>query len=134
MFASVNARAEWSRLNRPQIGHRQDTEIPLPKQSKSLSFRRVQNLTAILQLSLLRRDNKRALRAFSLVLRCEKHGVTLTKLWELGVEVLMKSTTGTSKARAEEFLGRVRLTSADVGRHSTTEQKVGHVFKWLFLT
>ena len=36
MFASVNARAEWSRLNRPQIGHRQDTEIPLLKHSKSL--------------------------------------------------------------------------------------------------
>src|SRR5271170_7069069 len=127
MFASVNARAEWNRLRphtRSETGDHEDTGTPVPKQSKSLSLRRVQNLTAILHLSLLRRDNKRALRAFSLILRCEKHGVTLRKLWELGVEVWMRSTTGTSKAKAEEFLGRVRLTSTDVGRHSTTEQKV----------
>jgi len=132
MFASVNARAEWSRLKpqtRSEIGDLEDTENPVPKQSKSLSFRRVQNLTAILHLSLLRRDEKRAVRAFSLILRCEKHGVTLRKLWELGVEVLMRSRTGTSKIRAEEFLGRVRLTSTDVGRHSRTEQKVIDTFR-----
>ena len=131
MFASVNARAEWNRLSagkRSETGDvtektSQSPEKFLPKQTKSLALRRVQNLTAILQLSLLRRDLKRAQRAFSLLLRCEKHGVTLRKLWELGSEAMIRST-GVSKSKAEEFLVRVRLSSSEVGRHSTTEEKV----------
>jgi len=130
MFASVSARVgnRLKQTTRPEIADHEETENPVRKQSKSLSLRRVQNLTAIIHLSLLRRDKKRALRAFSLVLRCEKYGVTLRKLWELGMEVLMRSAKGTSKAKAEEFLGRVRLTSTEVGRHSTTQQKVNNRF------
>jgi hypothetical protein len=132
MFASVNARAGWGRLKAPALPESDDNdnesaeeiESIISRKSKSLAIRRVQNLTAILNVSLLRRDNKRALRAFSLLLRCEKHGVTLRMLWELGLEVLMRSTETSSKVKAEEFLGRVRLTSSDIGRHSTTENKV----------
>jgi len=130
MFASVNARGGWSRLKVPTFPESDDNvldedfESLISRKSKSLAIRRVQNLTAILNLSLLRTDNKRAVRAFSLLLRCERHGVTLRMLWELGLEVLMRSPGTSSKAKAEEFLGRVRLTSSDIGRHSTTEKKV----------
>ena len=131
MFASVSARPAWGRLKAPTFsesndddGFAEEIESLISRKSKSLALRRVQNLTAILNVSLLRRDKKRALRAFSLLLRCEKHGVTLRMLWELGLEVLMKSTETSSKAKAEDFLGRVRLTSSDIGRHSTTEKKV----------
>ena len=132
MFASVSARAGWGGLKAPtrpesdddDNGSAEEIESIISRKSKSLAIRRVQNLTAILNISLLRRDNKRALRAFSLLLRSEKHGVTLRMLWELGLEVLMRSAGTSSKAKAEEFLGRVRLTSSDIGRHSTTEKKV----------
>lgn len=129
MFASVNARAGWSRPKAQTHPESQgnvvagDTESLISRNNRSLGQRRVQNLVAILHLSLLRRDEKRALRAFSLLLRCEKYGCTLRTLWELGLEVLMRLPE-TSKVKAEEFLGRVRLTSSDVGRHTTTQKTV----------
>jgi hypothetical protein len=99
-------------------------ETTLPTISRSLVTRRIQNLTAILNISILRRDTQRALRAFSLLLRCERHGgVTLSTLWELGLEVLIYAERP-STDKAEEFLARVRLTSSDVGRHATTEKLV----------
>jgi hypothetical protein len=94
-----------------------------PKINRSLVTRRVRNLGAILHLSLVRRDNERARRAFSVLLRCEKHGVNMRTLWELGLEILLRSSR-TSKQRAEEFLARVRLTSSDIGHHPTAEKQV----------
>ena len=44
-------------------------------------------------------------------------------LWELGMEILLRSSR-VSKIKAEEFLGRVRLTSSDIGHHPTTEKQV----------
>jgi hypothetical protein len=133
MFASLNARVKY----KPRFASEEDIYVQdnselhvkppqegtSEKPSRSLATCRIQNLTAILNLSLLRRDHKRALRAFSLLLRCERHGVALAMLWELGLEVLIYSAT-TSKDKAEEFLQRVRLTSSDVGRHPTTEKQV----------
>lgn len=132
MFASVDARTKYKRWIEPPGDHdvqnndkieQIQSETPIPKLSRSLGIRRIHNLTAILNVSLLRRDHKRAQRAFSLLLRCERHGVNLSTLWELGLEVLLQSE-GLSKDKAEEFLGRVRLTSSDVGRHPTTEKQV----------
>jgi hypothetical protein len=132
MFASVDARKKYKRwVGSPgdqDVQHNDKveqtlSENPVPKLSRSLVTRRIHNLTAILNVSLLRRDHKRAQRAFSLLLRCERHGVNLSTLWELGLEVLLQNE-GLSKDKAEEFLGRVRLTSSDVGRHPTTEKQV----------
>jgi hypothetical protein len=138
MFASVNARTNYRTK-----GVKFPSELPIrgndtsagppesskgsTKLSRSLVTRRIQNLTAILQISLLRRDIKRAERAFAILLRCERHGVKLSTLWELGLEVLLRSS-GVSKIKAEEFLGRVRLTSSDIGHHPTTEKQVQHLF------
>ena len=132
MFASVSTRTRYkTQLKSLGTQLNQDGETPVPVQSKpleptasrSLSSRRLQNITAILHTSLLRRDIKRAERAFAILLRCEKHGVTLRMLWELGLEVTLRST-GISKGRAEEFLGRVRLASSDIGRRPTPQKNV----------
>jgi len=121
MFASVTETRHTASVNDGNA----DPERFEQKTPRSLVTRRIQNLTAILQLSLLRRDIKRAQRAFGLLLRCDRHGVSLRKLWELGLEILLRSS-GISKDRAEEFLGRVRLTSSDIGHHPTTEKQVSH--------
>jgi len=108
-----------------------------PLKSRSIAAKRLQNLTTILNLSLLRRDYTRAERAFAMLLRCERHGVSLRTLWELGLELLVRST-GSDKVKAEEFLGRVRLAASDIGHHPTTEKQViflRHLFtnynRWL---
>jgi hypothetical protein len=102
---------------------RVDTVRPDGLATRSLVRRRIQSLAAILNVSLLRRDIERANRAFSLLLRCERDGVDLKFLWELGLEILLRSP-GVPKTKAEEFLGRVRLTASDVGHHPTTEKQV----------
>ena len=123
MFNSVNARTLYKPGPRapehPKTG-KSNSKV------RSVITRRIQTLTAILQISLLRRDIPRATRAFSILLRCERHGVNLTMLWELGLEILLRSSSGVSMVnkKAEEFLGRVRLTSSDVGHHRTTEKRV----------
>jgi hypothetical protein len=58
-----------------------------------------------------------------MLLRCERHGVSLRTLWELGFEILLRSS-GADKQKAEEFIGRVRLAASDIGRHPTTEKQV----------
>ena len=133
MFASVNSHDQYTRSLKPSGRHESQRvdqnfvcSLPenfAPKVSRSLITRRIKNLTVILHLSLLRRDIERAQRAFSILLRCERHGVNLRTLWELGLEVLLRSS-GTSKVKAEEFLGRVRLTSSDIGHHPTAEKQV----------
>lgn len=135
MFASVNARTKYKKgLKAPErpATKGKSNEISLSPEvsgysvsrvSRSLFTRRIQNLTAILHISLLRRDIPRAQRAFSILLRCERHGVNLSMLWELGLEILLRSS-GVSKVKAEEFLRRVRLTSSDIGHHPTTEKQV----------
>ena len=131
MFASVDARIKYKKRKASVVDLEDEDdefidaplEPTVPKLSRSLVTSRVQNLATILNLSLLRRDHTRAQRAFALLLRCERHGVTLSTLWELGLEVLIRSS-GASKVKAEEFLGRVRLTSSDVGRNPTTEKQV----------
>src|SRR5208282_4346496 len=135
MFASVNARTKYKKglkASEHPATTRKSNEISLSPEvsrysvsrvSRSLFTRRIQNLTAILHISLLRRDIPRAQRAFSILLRCERHGVSLSMLWELGLEILLRSS-GVSKVKAEEFLGRVRLTSSDIGHHPTTEKQV----------
>jgi RNA polymerase I specific initiation factor len=133
MFASVNARTRYKKglkaSGTPTDGSVENSVLPksetylVPKVSQSLITRRIQNLTAILHLSLLRRDIKRAKRAFSILLRCERYGINLRMLWELGLEILLRSS-GASKVKAEEFLGRVRLAASDIGHHPTTEKQV----------
>jgi hypothetical protein len=128
MFASVSTRSK----QRVQLKQDSETLVPLqpktidPKASRSLATKRLQNLTAILHVSLLRRDIKRAERAFAILLRCEKQGVSLRTLWELGLEVALRST-GVSSGKAEEFLARVRLASADIGHRPVTQKNV-HLF------
>lgn len=125
MFASVSTRSK----QKVQFKQDGETLVPLqsktidPKASRSLGTKRLQNLTAILHVSLLRRDIKRAERAFAILLRCEKQGVSLRTLWELGLEVALRST-GVSSGRAEEFLARVRLASSDIGHKPATQKKV----------
>lgn len=135
MFASVNARTKYKKgpkASAHPATNGKSNELSLSPQvscssvytvSRSLFTRRIQNLTAILHISLLRRDIPRAQRAFSILLRCERHGVHLSMLWELGLEILLRSS-GVSKVKAEEFLRRVRLTSSDIGHHPTTEKQV----------
>jgi hypothetical protein len=132
MFASVSARSKYKaelKSSTAQLNDDEETPVPLqpktlePKAPRSLSSKRLQNITAILHISLLRRDIKRAERAFAILLRCEKHGVTLRMLWELGLEITIRST-GISKGKAEEFLARVRLASSDIGHHPTTQKNV----------
>lgn len=127
MFASVDSRARYRRQRLSAEPGKQELinhSGPFSRKiNRSLVTQRVQNLSTILHLSLLRRDNERALRAFSVLLRCEKHGVNMRTLWELGLEILLRSS-GASKIKAEEFLARVRLTSSDIGHHPTTEKQV----------
>jgi RNA polymerase I specific initiation factor len=132
MFAPVDSRIRYRRRRKLSaeagIQDSMNNSIHLsgpfsPKVNRSLVTRRVQNLGAILHLSLLRRDKERAQKAFSILLRCEKHGVNMRTLWELGLEILLRSS-GASKLKAEEFLARVRLTSSDIGHHPTTEKQV----------
>jgi RNA polymerase I specific initiation factor len=126
MFASINSRTKYDKKQKP--GELQTHPLP-DKVPRELVTRRIQSLTAILYLSLLRRDIPRAKRAFSILLRCEKHGVTLSTLWELGLEILIRST-GSSKEVAEEFLGRVRLASSEIGHSAKTAQQV---FVFMFI-
>jgi hypothetical protein len=142
MFASVSSRTRYkTQLKSSAAQQNQDAENPVPvqpktfepKASRSLSSRRLQNITAILHTSLLRRDIKRAERAFGILLRCEKHGVTLPMLWELGLEVTLRST-GISKGKAEEFLGRVRLASSDIGRRPTPQKNVVPILACLMIS
>src|SRR5271168_2935004 len=123
MFASTYTRLKYLKRSETSVSKAEDlvdrktkgelTTVPITN-SRSLATRRLRNLTSILQLSLLRRDTNRALRAFSLLLRCERHGVRLATLWELGLEVLLR-TSGIQSGKAEEFLGRARLASSDIG-------------------
>lgn len=130
MFASANSRPKYSK----QIIKKKEDENDASRFSSSydpaakeearyLVTHRLRNLTTILHLSLLRRDIPRAERAFAILLRSTKHGATLSQLWELGLEILLRSTRVSASA-AEEFLGRVRLTSSNVVRHPTVEKKV----------
>jgi hypothetical protein len=141
MFASVSTRSRYKAQQKSSAAQlHQDGEPPTPLQpkiqepnpSRFLGSKRLQNITAILHISLLRRDIKRAERAFAILLRCEKHGVTLRMLWELGLEVTIRST-GISKGKAEEFLARVRLASSDIGRHPTVQKNVIPVSIYLMI-
>jgi hypothetical protein len=128
MFASVNSRSEYAKRlpakdQSSNFLHSLEREGNDPKFTRSLVTRRLQNLSAALHLSLLRRDNRRAQRAFAMLLRCERHGVSLRTLWDLGLEILLRSSVE-SKLKAEEFLARVRLASSDIGHHPTTEKQV----------
>lgn len=119
MFASVNSRQKYTNASQDlTLEERQFGKVP-----RELVTRRIQSLSAILHLSLLRRDIERATRAFSILLRCAQHGVTLSTLWELGLEILLRSS-GASKQAAEEFLGRVRLASHEVGHSPTSAKQV----------
>jgi len=136
MFTSADARRKYLKPSKTSVSNAEDliegstkkelTTVPVTT-PRSLATRRLRNLTSILQLSLLRRDTDRALRAFSLLLRCERHGVRLATLWELGLEVLLRSH-GIESGKAEEFLGRARLASSDIGHHPTTEKQVTLIF------
>src|SRR5438046_10643858 len=104
MFASVNARTKYKiglKASAYPATNGKSNEISLlpqlsgysvSKASRSLFTRRIQNLTAILHISLLRRDIPRAERAFSILLRCERHGVNLSILWALGLEIFVLSS------------------------------------------
>lgn len=128
MFASANSREKYrthlqSKIEDKESSQSKTFQHVLSKEPRSLATRRLRNITTILHLSLLRRDIPRAERAFALLLRSEKHGVSLNTLWELGLEVLIRSTR-VSPTAAEEFLGRVRLTSSDIGHHPTAQKHV----------
>ena len=128
MFTSIREPRKRPARTSGRDGDEKSDGAPYPqiftqKTPRSLVTRRIQNLTAILQLSLLRRDITRAQRAFGLLLRCGGHGASIRRLWEHGLEILVRSS-GASKDRAEEFLGRVRLMSSDIGHHPTTEKQV----------
>ena len=128
MFASSNSREKYrKRLKiKNEVDESSQTtsqQYTLSKEPRSLATRRLRNITTILHLSLLRRDIPRAERAFALLLRSEKHGVSLNTLWELGLEILLRSSR-VSPTAAEEFLGRVRLTSSDIGHHPTAQKHV----------
>jgi hypothetical protein len=133
MFASANPREKYRKelktedeedsLSRPSSSHDPASQQPV----RSLVTRRLRNITTILHLALLRRDIPRAERAFAILLRSAKHGTSLSTLWELGLEILLRSTRVSASA-AEEFLGRVRLTSSDIGRHPTSEKQVRILF------
>ena len=127
MFADVQRRLHFSKRPTP---YRPCSDLREPGNTgsnfpRSLVTRRLQNLTAVLHISLLRRDTKHAQRAFAMLLRCERHGVSLKALWDLGAEILFRSSVEHDpKLKAEEFLARVRLSSSDVGHHPTTQKQV----------
>jgi hypothetical protein len=128
MFVSVDSRNEY--LSQAKAKDSLSGRIRFfdlanhhPKVSRSLVTRRLENLSAVLHLSLFRRDNKRAQRAFTMLLRCERHGINLRTLWEYGLEILIRSSRD-SQVKPEEFLARVRLASSDIGRHPATEKQV----------
>jgi hypothetical protein len=128
MFASANSREKYrkrlkTKPDEDASSEKHSLQDTVPKEPRSLVTRRLRNVTTILHLALLRRDIPRAERAFALLLRSEKHGVSLTTLWELGLEILLRSSR-VSATTAEEFLGRVRLTSSDIGHHPTAEKQV----------
>jgi len=128
MFASSNSREKYRKRIKTKSEDNVSSQHKLlqdtsTKEPRSLVTRRLRNVTTILHLSLLRRDIPRAERAFALLLRSEKHGTSLTTLWELGLEILLRSSR-VSPSAAEEFLGRVRLTSSDIGHHPTAEKQV----------
>lgn len=128
MFASASLRTTYKKARK---SHHIDDDVILnqvqddvsPTKRRSIAAQRLENLSTILHLALLRRDVKRAERAFAMLLRCERHAVSLRTLWELGLEILLRST-GADKQKAEEFIGRVRLAASDIGRHPTTEKQV----------
>lgn len=119
-FASLDRRTASSNIQALVKEPENAFSIQRPR---NIATRCVQNLTAILHTSLLRRDILRAQRAFSILLRCERRGVSLKHIWELGLEILMRSS-GVSKVKVEEFLVRVRISSSDVGHHPTTGKEV----------
>jgi RNA polymerase I-specific transcription initiation factor RRN11 len=119
-FTPVNPRAASSSI---QTLVKDPSNVISSTRQRNINTQRIQNLTTILHTSLLRRDIPRAQRAFSILLRCERQGVTLKGMWELGQEILMRSS-GASKVKVEEFLQRVRLSSSDIGHHPTTEKEV----------
>jgi RNA polymerase I-specific transcription initiation factor Rrn11 len=128
MFASVNARADYSgsaqAKDASSSGIRfEEPGTHNPKISRSLVTRRLENLSAVLHLALLRRDHERAERTFAMLLRCERHGVNLRTLWGYGLEILLRSPSA-SQEKAEEFLARARLSASDIGRHATSEKQV----------
>lgn len=129
MFASANSRQKYRKQIKPEDDedersrHSSSYDPAAKEPARSLVTRRLGNVTTILHLSLLRRDIPRAERAFAVLLRSAKHGVSLSTLWELGLEILLRSTR-LSEPATEDFLGRVRLTSSDIGRHPTAEKQV----------
>ena len=132
MFASVDSRKKYNKGPRRHPSRRQDAQAPAPQArnsglgvNRSLVTRRIKNLSTILHISLLRRDIKRAERAFSILLRCERHGVNLRTLWDIGLEILLRSSAN-STVKAKEFLARVRLTSSDIGHHPTAASQVSY--------
>jgi RNA polymerase I specific initiation factor len=120
IFTPVNPRATSSSIQDLVKGRSKGASERHPR---NIRTRWVQNLATILHVSLLRRDIPRAQRAFSLLLRCERQGVALKDMWELGQEILVQASE-TSELKVEEFLQRVRLSSGDIGHHPTTEKQV----------
>ena len=125
MFTSASLRSLQKQIRLATGRQSQQLNIieSTPSESRSISTNVIENLTTILHLSLLRRDVKRAERAFAMLLRCERHGVSLRTLWELGLEILLRSG-GIKNPKIDEFLGRVRLAASDVGRHPATAKQV----------
>lgn len=129
MFASANWRPKYYKQKIKKGGEENASRFSSSydpaagEAARYLKTRRLRNLTTILHLSLLRRDIPRAEKAFAILLRSESDGVKLSTLWELGLEILLRSTRVSASA-AEEFLGRVRLTTSDIGRQPAAEKQV----------
>ncbi|KAL2312980.1 RNA polymerase I-specific transcription initiation factor rrn11 [Schizosaccharomyces pombe] len=104
MFSPCTVKEKRSTLRSVAPNPESSVIPPIPLPSRRYKTRHIDALCSLMHLCLLRKDYPRASRAFSLLLRSKS--VDISKLWNIGLEILNKVNPEASSEYMERLIAR----------------------------